>query len=232
MSRRLEAQSLLAAIGIVTLVGAAIRGDTPRAPRDIEFRMAASIAMPLARQGVTAGVVMCALPPAAEGEPVDALVRLAGTPVLAACTELNASLSQRREGGVLHVRTTREPRHVTELLHRSIYLEAESDVPAIEAVATRIVNAVRGNHSAGRHGSTGATAQPVTLRGGSTTFMQALDDVVRQAPGLVWWMTFTPEEDSLVMVGLVDRHGGSGGAVLQRPKRECVPPCAPSARPR
>jgi hypothetical protein len=100
-------------------------------------------------------------------------------------------------------------------------------VPAIEAVATRIVNAVRDNHSAGRHGSTGATAQPVTLRGGSTTFMQALDDVVRQAPGLVWWVTFTPEEDSLVMVGLVDRHGGSGGGVFQRPKRECVPSCAP-----
>jgi len=226
MSRRPEAQSLLAAIGIVTLVSAAIRGDTP-APQDVEFRMAASIAMPLARQRVTAGVVMCALPPAAEGEPVEDLVRLAGTPVLAACTELNGSLSQRREGGVLHVRTTGEPRHVTELLHRSIYLEPESDVPAIEAVATRIVNAVRGNHSAGRHGSTGATAQSVTLRGGSTTLMQALDDVVRQTPGLVWWVTFTLEEDSLVMVGLVDRHGGSGGEVFQRPKRECVPPCAP-----
>jgi hypothetical protein len=225
---RSRGSGLLAAIALFLLPGAGPRAHRPQTSPDIDFRNWTSVAGPLVQLGATAGVVMCGLPPATDGDPVEDLVRLAGSPILAACTELNASLVQRRESGVLHIRTSREPQQVTDLLHRSIDLEADSGVPAIEAVATRIVNAVRGNASAGKTGSTGVISQPVTLRGGSTTFVKALDDVVRQAPGLVWYLSFTPTEGGrLFDVGLMARDGGMGVGLFQPPKRGCAPACPP-----
>lgn len=209
---------LLTALAILALQRATIRAGDGQTSTETSYRYAAEVAFPLAQQGVAAGVVMCDLPPALPGEPLDDRVRHAGTPALAICTALNASLVQRTEGGVLHVRTSNEPGHMTKLLNRSIDLEAASDVPAAEAVLTSIVNAVRGDRSAVKRGATGPASQPVTLRGGRTTFIQALDDVVRQAPGLVWYVTFLPEQEGGYEIGLIWRGGGTGGPVLQRPR--------------
>jgi len=199
----------LTTVALVAGLGVAVRSQEA-----VEFRRWLDVAHALARQAEPAGVVMCDLPGAARGEELDPFVRLAGTPTLAACAKLNASLFQRQEGGVLHVRTIGEPRLVTELLHRSIQLEAQSDLQAIDAVST-IVNAIRGDRSSGASASMGAAARLVRLRAGRTTVMQALDDVVRQAPGTTWWLTYTPAEDGqTLMLGLVDGHGGSGSSVF------------------
>lgn len=176
MSLRISAPSLLCAAAIVALPDAAVRGESGQAP-DVPPPKALDVAADLVRQSVTAGVAMC-WPRGerqASGDAVPAI-----EPDLAACDELNASLFQRREGGVLHIRTTREPRRVTELLNRSIHIEAVSDVQAIDAVMRIILKAVRGNGSAGEISSISAQSWPVTLRGGRTTFMEALDDVVRR----------------------------------------------------
>ena len=110
---RLRGSSWLTAAALVVGLGAAARTQDA-----VEFRRWLDVAYGLARQGEPAGVVMCDLPGAAPGEELDPFVRLAGTPTLAACGRLNASLFQRHEGGVLHTRTVGEPRLVTELLNR------------------------------------------------------------------------------------------------------------------
>src|SRR5689334_1856510 len=156
--RRRRVSRWLTTVALVVGLGAAGRGQDA-----VEFRRWLDVAHALARQAEPAGVVMCDLPGAGPGEDVDPFVRLAGTPTLAACAKLNASLFQRQEGGVLHVRTIGEPRLVTELLNRSIQLEAQSDLQAIDAVRT-IVNAIRGDHSSGASASMGAAARLVRLR--------------------------------------------------------------------
>jgi hypothetical protein len=205
MSLRMSVPGLLCAVAIVAVADADVGGDGARTTQEAQPQHAVVVATPLARQGVAAGVVMCAAS--------------RDSPALDFCTELNGSLVEHRDNGVLHIRTSKEPRYVTELLNRPIDLEAASGVPAIEAVQTRIVNAVRGDHSKGISTTTSEVHnQLVTLRGGRATFMSALDDVVRQTPGLVWWVTFLPGEEGGYMVGLTDRSGGSGVGVLPIPK--------------
>jgi hypothetical protein len=131
-------------------------------------------------------------------------------------------------GGVPHVRTVGQPPRVTEILTRRIELDAASDVPAVEAIGSRIRNAVRGSGSDGLRGSddSSGASQPVTIRGGSTTVRQALDDVVRQVPGLVWYLTFPPNHNSsYVIIGLFDGPGGVGTSLLRQPDRACAAPC-------
>ncbi len=192
----------LAAAALIAIASAATRAQTPAA--DAGPPRALDVTAELARQGRKAGVVMCRADEASQ----------------AACEDLNVSIFQRVDGGVLHVRTMGEPQRVTDLLNRSIRLDPASGVPAIEVVATRIVNAIRGDHSAGPHESTGAVGQLVTLHGGSTTVIKALDEVVRQAPGLVWYVYFSPTDDGGPLeIGLIGPGGGSGGTVFPLAKR-------------
>jgi hypothetical protein len=219
----------LAAVALCACVSPPIRGEAQQARADARPLRALDVTARLARDGVTAGVVMCRDLPSttdeehsadrAEARPAD-LVEPAGAPAQATCDALNASLFERHEGGVLHLRTTGEPQRVTDLLNRPIHLEAEYGVPAIDAVLTRIVNAVRSNDSAVIRRSTGATGYLVTLRGGPTTVMEALDEVVRQAPGLVWFMHFSSRDgDGPLGIGLIGPHGGSGTSVFPLPNR-------------
>ena len=216
MSLRMSVPSVLC----LTLVASG--GQTP----DVPPPRALDVAADLVRQSVTAGVAMCW--PRGERQTSEDAVP-ATEPDLTACDELNASLFQRREGGVLHVRTEREPRRVTELLNRSIVIEAESDVQAIDAVMRIILKAVRGNGSAGEISSISARSWPVTLRGGRTTFMEALDDVVRQAPGLVWLLTFAPRDGgSDFVIHLLGMPGGGvGTCVFQLPPDGSRSSCPP-----
>ena len=195
-----------AAIVLIALATSTIRAQAPQTPADGRPPSPVNVTAQLARQGVKAGVVMCY-----DAEELSQ----------AACEDLNVSLFRRMDGGVLHVRTMGEPQRVTDLLNRSIRLEPASGVPAIEIVATRIVNALRGDHSAGPHGATGAPGQLVTLHGGSTTVIKALDEVVRQAPGLVWYLYFSPkDEGGPLAIGLVGPGGGSGTIVFPLLTRE------------
>jgi hypothetical protein len=226
MSLQFRRPTVLGTVALLGCLSATVRGESGQTP-DLPPR-ALDVAADFARQMVTAGVVMC-WPHDHEGHvPADFLPDHG--PDKAACDELNASLFQRREGGVLHVRTTREPRRVTELLNRSIDLEAASDVQAIDAVMRVILNAVRGNGSSGAHSSSGVGATPVTIRGGRTTFMEALDDVVRQVPGLVWFVTFAPHDDGsdfwIILLG-PPGGGGSGTCVFQLPRDGSGSSCPP-----
>jgi len=199
---------MVALLGVV-----AVRGEGAQTP-DVPPPSAGDVAADLTRQGVPAGVAMCR-PPGNGQVPGDA----APTSELdrTDCDELNASLFQRREGGVLHVRTTREPRRVTELLNRSIHVDAAPDVQAIDAIMRIILNAVRGDGSAGAFHASGREGTLVTIRGGPTTFMQALDDVVRQVPGLVWLLTFTPQEGGRnFQIVLLGPPGSGGGTCVFR----------------
>jgi hypothetical protein len=170
---------------------------------------ALDVAMDLARRGITAGVILC------DDGTWTTHTDPAGVRTVSArrCQVLNASLLQSRERGVLHIRTADEPPHVTAVLNRRIDIEAATDVRASEAVTHRIVRAVRGKPQApevplGASGS--CAASPVTLRGGSTTVIAALDDVARQVPGLVWQLTFASDDADRFMLGLL--CGGTGGS--------------------
>jgi hypothetical protein len=217
MSTRFRRASVLRAIGMLAFLSVAVRGENGQTP-DVPPPRALDVAADLARQRVTAGVVMC-WPEDHEGQVPGDLLPDHG-PDKTACDELNVSLFQRREGGVLHVRTTREPGRVTELLNRSIDLEAATDVQAIDAVMRVILNAVRGNGSSGAHSSSGVRSTPVSIRGGRTTLMEALDDVVRQVPGLVWLATFAPHDGGsnfqIILLG-PPGDGGGGTCVFQMP---------------
>lgn len=225
MSLPCRPATVFGTVAIAACLSTVARSEGGQTP-DVPPPGALDVAAELVRQRVTAGVTMCW--PRGQRQASEDAVPAAESDVTA-CDELNASLFQRREGGVLHVRTTREPRRVTELLNRSIDIEAGSDVQAIDAVMRIILKAVRGNGSAGEISSISAQSWPVTLRGGRTTFMEALDDVVRQAPGLVWLLTFASRDggSDFVIHLLGMPGGGAGTCVFQLPPDGSASSCPP-----
>jgi hypothetical protein len=192
---------------VVLVVSGSAAANAQTTAEDAPHRRALDVTFELARRGLNGGVVLCG-PWKSDDVP-------------SPCSEINGGIFQRREGGVLHVRTMREPRRVTDLLNRRIELEPAEGVPAIEVVATRIVHAVRGDRSAGRAGSTTFIGRPVDIRGGTTTVMEALDDVVRQVPNLVWYVYFEPKDDGgRLEIGLIGPGGGGGTEIFPAPPRQ------------
>jgi hypothetical protein len=215
---RLRHRHALVAAALPAILASVLHANAGQTPSRVRVERAVQAAVRLAYQGGKAGVVLCDLPRDAGPELAESRSRDSGDATV--CEELNASLALKREGDVLHLRSSREPAAITDLLNRRVHLEAVSDVPAIDALTLTIVPAMRGRASvaSSRTAGNGPLSQPVSLEGGSTTFLAALDAVVRQTSGLVWYVAFSPDGASTA-VGLVGPGTGGGVSLLPGPAR-------------
>ena len=106
----------------------------------------------------------------------------------------------RQEGGVVHVRSLEEPAEVGSALERSTLMEEAVEVPAFGAIYRYVVRAMSGVEPPQGFVFSGALPgpecpinRPVRMPEGSLSAIALLDQIVRQVPGLVWVVSYSPE---------------------------------------
>jgi hypothetical protein len=155
----------------------------------------------LAHRGVAAGVVAeegtfgvangtASNEPSAEG-----LETLLGRFNAAAAHKIKAAADP---SGTVHVRATDEPASVRDLVENQLIVPEARTISVRDAVFRRVIGALRGQEPQAMMG-TGLVPgpdcpldKPIRLSGNSTSLLGALDEIVKQAPGLVWLVTYDP----------------------------------------
>jgi hypothetical protein len=125
----------------------------------------------------------------------------------------NGLIQASQRGGVVHLRSREEPSEVIALLERDHMIQADVAFPA-EASLSFIATLLRDGEERGLIG-TGRSPdadsllrRPVHLRQGRASAIALFDEVVRQAPGLVWVATYNhgrPHEDLKLQMMEADR---------------------------
>ena len=143
---------------------------------------------------------------------------LPGEDVAAYVARFNASSHAFRattEKGVVHVRSAGEPIGVHDTLARLVYIDESVELSAFRAVFEKVVVVMQGEER-GLVGSGIDPAaecpifRPVRVSEGETTIAGQLDSIVRQVPGLIWFVTYDPDVPNLdLRVGLMCADGTS-----------------------
>jgi hypothetical protein len=123
-----------------------------------------------------------------------------------------------RTDGIVRIRAAEEPADVMTALERRTY-DAVVDVPALAAVLHHVTWAMSGSQPTGIMG-VGAEPEPdcpmqTPVRiPAATSAIEALDQIVRQVPGLVWVVTYDSESQGRPM--RVGQTGAASGDVFRR----------------
>ena len=206
----------------VFLVGAGI-GSWAQAPGPaISPRQ---FAADLARQGVPGGIVVAQREighASVRAQPADAAKQRAA--VVAAVNGFNAigsAYKATEANGFVHVRSVSEPPDLRLALDREVKIDGASGLPAQDAVFMRVVKALSGKEPAGIIG-TGTfpgpecpLTRPVRLTPGSTSATRMLDEIVKQVPGLMWFITYDTDAPHYgLQVGLLCGDGSTVGITV------------------
>jgi len=182
-----------------------------------------AFALLCAKHGVPVGIVApptpIAWPPLASSA---APQFLHDAPYSAGLAETLAEFNRRNSfcratqvGRVVHLRATDEPPVVTSALAAVATFDSDAQGPAHSFLALA-ATAIHGGESQGYIGSgpmpsgDSALAKRVLLPKGTYSAVGLLDEVVRQAPGLIWFISYyAPDAEPHLWVGLMDSRGGS-----------------------
>jgi len=181
----------------------------------------------LARRGVPGGIVVAQQEighASASSQPAPADASQTRGAAVAAVKGFNAVESGFRAtetDGFVHVRSKTEPPDLRLILDRRVRVDASSGLPAQDAVFKRVVKALSGKEPAGILGS-GAfpgpecpLSRPVRLTTGWTSATRMLDEIVRQVPGLMWFVTYDIEAPHYgLQVGLLCGDGSTVGITV------------------
>jgi hypothetical protein len=216
-------KTILAGLGLL-LAGSATGAPQPTHPR--------TYALTLARSGVPVVLVVPKeffSPGGMTLAEIDQITRSGFGDSLRSSLALFNAASGRfqatEKDGVVHVRELDQPAEVTSSLERTGELEAVVGLPVLAAMLRRVVPAMRGYALEGLIGSGGLlTPGPecpidrrVDLAGGVMTASALLDEIVRQAPGLVVAVTYrrpTTHPGFQVNVGVLCPSGSSMFSVI------------------
>jgi hypothetical protein len=193
------------------------------------------LAMDLARFGVPAGLVV----PEEDLSGPRRTLRKATTAERAAFksqlqsklrnfNESTRSCKARLDRDVVHIRSLTVPDDVVNMLERDASISEAGDVRAWEAIWHHVISAITGFPNPGVVGTGGPepeclSGHRVHVPGGKTTPVALLDEIARQMPGVVWFVTYDPERAGLnPKVGLMCPNGawrritvGPGGGGLR-----------------
>lgn len=181
----------------------------------------------LARLGVPGGIVVAQreighASPSSQSAPGDTSQKRAAA--VAAVNGFNAVGSGFRAteaDGFVHVRSETEPPDLRLALDRQVRVDGSPGLPAQDAVFLRVVKALSGKEPAGIIG-TGTfpgpecpLRRPVRLSAGSTSATRMLDEIVKQVPGLMWFVTYDTEAPHYgLQVGLLCGDGSTVGITV------------------
>lgn len=120
--------------------------------------------------------------------------------------------------GVIHIRRDDEPAAVTQAIEREDLVEASVDVTAAAILASLVLPLLHGEwttESGGIIGSGGISAEcplgeRVRIEAGRRSAGDLMDDVVRQVPGVAWFVTYDEESPTFnLKVGFVCFNGAT-----------------------
>jgi hypothetical protein len=216
-------KAILAGVGLL-VAGSATGAPQPRHPR--------TYALTLARSGVPVVLVVPKeffSPGGMTFAEIDQVTRSGFGESLGSSLALFNAVGGRfgasERDDVVHIRELDEPAEVTSSLERTGEFEAVVGLPVLAAMLRRVVPAMRGYAVEGLIGSGGLlTPGPdcpidrrVDLPGGVMTASTLLDEIVRQAPGLVVAVTYrrpTAHRSFQVNVGFLCPSGSSMLSVI------------------
>jgi hypothetical protein len=120
------------------------------------------------------------------------------------------------DDGVVRLRSRDEPLEATNALKRTVHVE-RAGVTAFALLRGRVIAALRGAEPSEGFAFAGLMPGPDCLLGGSVrltegdhTATDLLDEIVRQVPGLVWCVTYSPGRlDRTLKVGLMSTDGAT-----------------------
>lgn len=136
--------------------------------------------------------------------------------LLAAFNKANPAFRATQDVGVVHVTATTQPTEIKRLLRRRVSVDRAEQMTAGDAMFRKLVTALRGSPvgaiagTGPMPGSDCPLSQSVRVSQGTPTVGEFMDAVVSQAPGLVWLLTYDPDQPDLaVKVGFVCPDGTS-----------------------
>jgi hypothetical protein len=155
------------------------------------------------------------VPPEAKSPKDKALFKERIAATLEAFNAEHAGFAAGQENGVIHIRSIEEPTPVSNALERrTTFSERATNVAVLDVMMKGVLGAMRGAEIRGwvgggaEPGPECSPLRPVRVPGGSVTAVELLDEVVRQVPGLVWYVTYDSENLSQdVKVGLICSNG-------------------------
>ena len=183
----------------------------------------AQYAMSLAQDGVPAGIVASRevlaqvrrmpRPQATVGTP--SVVRGTLASGLDLFNAAKGAFRASQDDGIVHLRSLEEPAEISSALDRSTQLDEAVEVPAMHAIYRYVVRAMRGVEPSQGYVWTGGLPgpecpinRPIRIAGGPATAIGLLDQVVRQVPGLLWVVSYNPDQPSVALkVGLMCQDG-------------------------